>query len=107
MSYWAVANLTEATAREAGARLVTKSDNVHIERNGVACHARAEATETNDAERFAGEPLAHRHASLETAGSHRPIGGRDGAGGGDWKAERQFSGCVGSARSAVLQTMMP
>ena len=61
----------------------TPGDDVHIERNCVARHARAQTTETDDAERLAGEPLAHRHAPLETAGSHRPIGGRDGAGGGD------------------------
>jgi hypothetical protein len=35
----------------------TPSDNVHIERNGVAGYPRAKTTETDDAQRFAGEPM--------------------------------------------------
>ena len=76
----------------------TPGDNVHVERNGEACHARAETTETDDAERFAGEPHAHRHAALEATGSHGPIGNRDGAGGGDEQAKRQFGRCVAERR---------
>jgi hypothetical protein len=45
----------------------TPSDNVHIERNGVAGYPRAKTTETDDAQRFAGEPHANRHATLEAA----------------------------------------
>ena len=84
----------------ASVRFATPGDDVHIERNCVAGHARAEATEADDAKRFAGEPLAHRHASLEAAGSYRLVGNRDGAGRSDEQAKRQFGRCVGSAVAA-------
>ena len=79
----------------------TPGDNLHVERSCVAGHTRAEATETHDAERFPGEPNAHRHATLEAAGAHSPIGNRHGAGGGDERAKRQFGRCVGRARAAA------
>jgi hypothetical protein len=59
------------------------------------------AAETDDAKRFAGEAYVDRHAVLETAGSHGPIGSRDGAGRGDHQAKRQLGGSVGSARTAA------
>ena len=76
----------------------TPGDNVHIERFGVAGHTGAEAAEADDAERLPGKPHPDGDATLEAAGSHRPIGDRDGAGGGDQQAERQFRGRVGRAR---------
>ena len=82
-------------------RFGTPGDNVHIERFGVAGHTRAEAAEADDAQRLPGEPDAHRHATLEAAGSHRPVGDRDGAGGGDQQAERQFGCSVRCARAAA------
>ena len=49
----------------------TPGDNIHVERNGVAGHTRANATETEDAERFAGEAFADSHAALEAVGMAR------------------------------------
>ena len=87
----------------------TSGHDLHIERERIAGQARAEAAETDDAERFAGEAHADRHATLEAAGSHGPVGNRDRAGGGDHQAKRQFGRSVGSARAAavVLQTVTP
>ena len=59
----------------ASVRFGTPGDHLHIERERVAGDARPEATEADDAERFAGEAHAHRHATLEAAGSHSPVGG--------------------------------
>ena len=102
----------EAGAGVAGlgfGQIRTPGDHVHIERYGVARHARAQAPEPDDTKRFAGEPYAHRHATLEAAGSHGLVGDRDGAGGGDQQAKRQFGRRVGSAcaAAAVLQTAIP
>ena len=85
----------------ASGRFGTPGDNVHIERNGVAGYARAKTTETDDAERLAGEPYADGHATLEAPDLHRPIGDRDGAGGSDEQAKRQFGRSEGRARAAA------
>ena len=78
----------------------TPGHDPHIERQRVAGHARPEAPEADDSERLAGEAYADRHAALEAAGAHGPVGGGNGAGGGDHQAKRQFGRRVGSASAA-------
>ena len=72
----------------------TPGDDLHIERERIAGKARPEAAGANDTEGFPGEADAHRHAKLETARAHGPIGRGKRASGGDHQAKREFSGRV-------------
>ena len=75
--------------------------------SGVASQTRSETAETDDAQRLASEADPDRHAALETAGAHGPIGGGYGASGGDHQAEREFRRGVRGAWTARLSCCRP